>query len=130
MGLTHIGGAPFLVLYFFLTMLIVGTHFGLHSIAGIFYPSSFRSTGAGWASSVAKIGSVAGPMIVGAVLSTRLPVRTLFALFAVFPFVVGVGVLWLGLIQRRMWIAGAARECEELERAARLSEDSLSTLSS
>ena len=41
MGLTNIGGASFLVMYFFLTMLIVGTHFGLHSIAGIFIPAAF-----------------------------------------------------------------------------------------
>ena len=110
MGLSNIGGTPFLVLYFFLTMLIVGTHFGLHSIAGIFYPSAFRSTGAGWASSVAKIGSVAGPVIVGAVLSTQLPVRILFVLFAVFSLIVGVGVFLLGLFQRRLLVSGAAGE--------------------
>lgn len=114
MGLTNIGGASFLVMYFFLTMLIVGTHFGLHSIAGIFYPSSFRSNGAGWASAVAKIGSVAGPVIVGAVLSTRLPVKILFALFAVFPVVVGVGVLFLGLTQRRQVLKGDAAAVPEL----------------
>ena len=118
MGLTNIGGTPFLVLYFFLTMLIVGTHFGLHSIAGIFYPSGFRSTGAGWASSVAKIGSVAGPVIVGAVLSTQMPVRILFVLFAVFSLIVGVGVFLLGLFQRRMLLTGATGESVEPKRPA------------
>lgn len=125
MGLTKIGGTPFLIMYFFLTMLIVGTHFGLHSIAGIFYPSGIRSNGAGWASSVAKIGSVTGPMIVGMALSTRLPVRIMLALFTVFPFVAGVGILLLGLIQRRSLPTGAARECAELGRPARFREDSL-----
>ncbi len=129
MGLAKIGGTPFLVVYFFLTMLIVGTHFGLHSIAGIFYPSCIRSNGAGWASSVAKIGSVAGPVIVGAVLSTRLPVRILFALFAVFPFIVGVGVFLLGLLQRRMLPLGAVRQGDELGRLAIFGEDSLRSLS-
>lgn len=118
LGLTEIGGTPFLVMYFFLTMLIVGTHFGLHSIAGIFYPSCFRSNGAGWASSVAKIGSITGPVIVAAVLSTRLPVRILFALFAVFPFIVGVGVLLLGLIQQRRLPLGAVHKGNERERPA------------
>ena len=117
MGLTHIGGTPFLVMYFFLTMLIVGTHFGLHSIAGIFYPSVFRSSGAGWASSVAKIGSVLGPVIVGVVLSTRLPVRILFTLFAGFSLIVGICVLLLGFIQRRL--------SPSQLRVARLSEDPL-----
>jgi len=109
MGLGSIGGTPFLVMYFFLTMLVVGTHFGLHSIAGIFYPSAFRSNGAGWATSIAKIGSVIGPVIGGVVLSTHLPVRTLFALMAVCPSVVGVGVFLLGLIQRRLLRRDAAQ---------------------
>ncbi len=130
MGLTNIGGTPFLVMYFFLTMLIVGAHFGLHSIAGVFYPSGLRSNGAGWASSVAKVGSVTGPVIVGVVLSTQLPVRILFALFAVFSLIVGVCVFSLGLIQHRLPLTDAAREPARLGRPARLSEDSLTTLSS
>ncbi len=121
MGLGKLSGTPFLVTYFFLTMLIIGTHFGLHSIAGIFYPSVFRASGAGWASSVAKIGSMAGPVIVGMVLSTQLPVRILFALFAIFPLVVGVSVLFLGTIQRRMLRMGAGH---------RVTDDSLAPVSS
>ena len=109
MGLAGIGGTPFLVMYFFLTMFLVGAHFGLHSIAGIFYPSAFRSNGAGWATSIAKIGSVIGPVIGGVVLSTHLPVRILFALLAVCPFVVGVSVFMLGLIQRRLLRRDAAQ---------------------
>jgi MFS transporter, AAHS family, 4-hydroxybenzoate transporter len=130
MGLTTIGGTPFLVMYFFLTMLIVGAHFGLHSIAGIFYPSCFRANGAGWASSVAKIGSITGPVIVASVLSTRLPVRTLFLLFAVFPFIVGVGVFILGLFQQHRLPLGAARKGDERRRLASFGEASLRTLSS
>jgi AAHS family 4-hydroxybenzoate transporter-like MFS transporter len=101
MGLGKIGGLPFLVLYFFSTMFLVGAHFGLHSIAGIFYPSAYRSNGAGWATSIAKIGSVSGPIIGGAVLSTHLPVRVLFALLAVCPLVVGIAIFVLGRLQRR-----------------------------
>lgn len=102
LGLGAIGGMPFLVLYFFFTMFLVGSHFGLHSIAGIFYPSAIRSNGAGWATSVAKIGSVIGPVVGGVILSSRLPVRQLFALLAVCPCVAGAGIFALGLIQRRM----------------------------
>lgn len=116
MGLGRIGGTPFLVMYFFLTTLLVGAHFGLHSIAGTFYPSSLRSNGAGWATSTSKIGSVMGPVIGGAVLSSRLPVRFLFAIFAVFPFVVGVGVFTLGLIQRRSLRTDAAQPKNQARR--------------
>lgn len=127
MGLTNIGGTPFLIMYFILITLIVGTHFGLHSIAGIFYPSAFRSNGAGWASSVAKIGSVIGPVIVGAVLSTRLPVRILFVLFAVFPVIVAAGIVSLGLMQQRLSPTGSARKPGQPGSHANLSEDSLRT---
>jgi len=108
MGLGKIGGFPFLGLYFLMTMFLVGAHFGLHSIAGIFYPSAYRSNGAGWATSIAKIGSIIGPIVGGAILSTHLPVRLLFALLAVCPFVVGVAILILGLLQRRYGPASIA----------------------
>ena len=37
---------------------LIGEHFGMHSVCGIFYPSAYRATGASWATSVAKIGSI------------------------------------------------------------------------
>jgi AAHS family 4-hydroxybenzoate transporter-like MFS transporter len=110
MGLGQFGGMIFLVMYFFFTMLLVGAHFGMHSIAGIFYPSAFRSNGAGWATSVAKIGSVIGPIIGGHLLATHMPVRKLFAVLAAFPVVVAGCVFYLGLIQRRMAREGATAE--------------------
>ncbi|MGH9715346.1 MAG: MFS transporter [Candidatus Acidiferrales bacterium] len=102
MGLGKFGGMTFLVMYFFMTMLLVGAHFGVQSIAGIFYPSSYRSNGTGWATSVAKFGSVLGPIVGGHLLATRMPVRMLFAVLAVCPVVVGAGAFFLGLIQRRL----------------------------
>lgn len=116
MGFSGTGGVSFLVMYFFATFLLVGAHTGLHSIAGIFYPSSYRSNGAGWATSIAKIGSILGPMIGGLLLTTALPVRMLFAALAVCPLVVGASVFGLGRVQRRLrakeksgrWAAAAA----------------------
>ncbi len=66
---------------------LIGGHFGMHSICGLFYPSSYRANGAAWATSIAKIGSVAGPMVGGWVLSTNLPVRHIFAVLAICPAV-------------------------------------------
>ena len=40
-------------------------------------------SGAGWATSVAKIGSIAGPFLAGLILSTHLPVRNIFAIVAI-----------------------------------------------
>jgi AAHS family 4-hydroxybenzoate transporter-like MFS transporter len=49
--------------------LLIGGHFGMHSICGIFYPSAYRANAAGWATSVAKIGSIMGPLVGGWVLA-------------------------------------------------------------
>jgi MFS transporter, AAHS family, 4-hydroxybenzoate transporter len=102
MGLSGVAGSAFLVLYFFSTMLQVGAHYGITSIAGIFYPSAYRSNGAGWASSIAKIGSVIGPFAGGVALSSGLPVKLVFAPLAICPFVVAVAVVFIGLFEPRL----------------------------
>jgi AAHS family 4-hydroxybenzoate transporter-like MFS transporter len=57
---------------------VAGTQAGLNAVASIVYPTSFRSKGTGTAIGVAKIGSISGPMIGGALLANHLPVRELF----------------------------------------------------
>jgi AAHS family 4-hydroxybenzoate transporter-like MFS transporter len=81
---------------------LIGGHFGMHSICGIFYPSAYRANGAGWATSIAKIGSVAGPILGGIVLSTTLPVRDIFAVLAVCPAVMAVCIYIVGRMHRRI----------------------------
>lgn len=86
--------------------MISGTHFGMHSIAGIFYPSAIRGNGAGWATSVAKVGSVFAPLLGGYLLSTNLPPRHLFVLLSVAPLLSAISLFLLGRIHARV---GAAR---------------------
>ncbi len=74
----------------------------MQSIAGIFYPSAYRANGAGWAGSIAKIGSIAAPLIGAQVLSTSLPVKNTYALLAICPAVFGLCILLIGLIDRRL----------------------------
>ena len=102
MGLLRMSGSAFLVLSFFSTMFIVGTHFGLHSIAGIFYPSAYRANGAGWATSVAKVGSMIGPLIGGVVMSSVLPVKDTYIFLATCPLIVGITIFIVGRIQNRI----------------------------
>jgi AAHS family 4-hydroxybenzoate transporter-like MFS transporter len=113
MGFSGIGGRGFLVLYFFGTMCIVGAHYGLMSIAGIFYPSAYRSNGTGWTSSVGKIGSIVGPMLGGVALSSRMPVKLVFAMLAVCPFVVAACVLIIGRLQKRLALTEGAQRWTE-----------------
>lgn len=81
---------------------LIGGHFGMHSICGLFYPSSWRANGTSWATSIAKIGSVAGPMVGGWVLSTSLPVRHIFAALAVCPAVFAVCIYFVGRMHSKM----------------------------
>jgi len=101
-GFSDFGGTSFLVASAFITLFLIGGHFGLHSIAGIFYPSVFRANGTGWATSVAKIGSIAGPYIAGLILATSLPVRQIFAVLAICPAVFVVCIVIIGIMHRRI----------------------------
>lgn len=92
----------FLALIACIGFFMVGGQFGVISICGIFYPSAYRANGAGWASSVAKVGSVMGPLVGGWVLSTSLPVRNIFAVLAVCPAVMAVCIYAVGRMHSRM----------------------------
>jgi MFS transporter, AAHS family, 4-hydroxybenzoate transporter len=96
------GFSLFFTLSFLATLFLIGGHFGLHSIAGIFYPSAYRSNGAGWATSVAKIGSIAGPWIGGFILASSLPRQQIFAVMAICPAVFVICILVVGLLHSRL----------------------------
>ncbi len=101
-GLTYIGHTPFIFLNLLISGFLIGGHFGMHSICGLFYPSSYRANGAGWATSIAKIGSISGPIVGGWVLGTSLPVRNIFAVLAVCPAVFAVCIYLVGRRHSRM----------------------------
>lgn len=100
-GLADTGYWAFLIINFFVNVLMGGAHYGMHSISGIFYPSAHRANGAGWATSVAKVGSIAGPLIGGFILATQFPVKHIFALLAVSPAVLALAIIGLEWFRRR-----------------------------
>jgi AAHS family 4-hydroxybenzoate transporter-like MFS transporter len=101
-GFADVGHAGFLVLIGLIAFALVGGHLGMNSIAGIFYPSMLRSTGAGWATAVGKIGSIAGPLLGGLILSTNLPTQNIFAVMAVCPALMLTCLLVIGRLHRDM----------------------------
>jgi MFS transporter, AAHS family, 4-hydroxybenzoate transporter len=103
----------FLVLIACIGFFLVGGQFGVISICGIFYPSAYRANGAGWASSVAKIGSVMGPLVGGWVLSTSLPVRNIFAVLAICPAIFATCIYLVGRMHSRMLGREALVELEQ-----------------
>lgn len=78
--------------------LISGGHFGILSIAGVFYPSVIRANGAGWATSIAKIGAIVGPMIAGILLAEGVEPIHLFALVAICPMILAACAIGIGLV--------------------------------
>lgn len=77
---------------------VVGINFAMNAAMGVIYPTSVRSTGAGWAQAVGRIGSVGGPVLGGVLLSLHLALPQLFyapALALVVGAVACVVLLWL-----------------------------------
>ena len=101
-GFFSFDAAQFFLYMFVVGFAVVGGHTGLHSIAGLFYPSAYRANGAGWAISIAKIGSIAGPWIGGILLGAHLPLRQIFLFAAIPPLVFLVCIVPLGLQHRRL----------------------------
>lgn len=101
-GLTDMPPTLFLGMLIASITLLGGAHIGLYAISGFFYPSAIRSSGAGWATSIAKTGGILSPIIGGILLSSDLPLSRLFAILAVCPFVVASSLIGIGIIERRL----------------------------
>ena len=52
---------------------------GLNVLAASFYPTPIRSTGAGWALGVGRVGSIIGPLIGGLMVSWQWGLQRIFA---------------------------------------------------
>lgn len=99
-GLAPIPADVFLWLWLFSTSFVGGAHFGILSIAGVYYPSAIRANGAGWATSIAKIGGIAAPLIGGYLLSSGLPIVRSFAVLAICPAILAACAFGIGLVIR------------------------------
>lgn len=96
MGGTTTSHTQFALLSLASMTLVGGAHFGMHSIAGMFYPSAIRANGGGWATSIAKVGSIGAPLIAGYLLAAGLPPRESFMLLAFAPALTAITLLLLG----------------------------------
>ncbi|TIX51479.1 MFS transporter [Alteraurantiacibacter aquimixticola] len=100
-GLAAMGQDAFLILSVVAISLVSGAHFGILSIAGVYYPSAIRANGGGWATSVAKVGGIAGPIVGGYILASGLPVVRSFAILAACPAILVLCAIGIGVIVRR-----------------------------
>jgi len=105
-GLVPMPDTVFIIASVAATSFIGGAHFGILSIAGVFYASSIRANGAGWATSIAKVGGIAGPIIGAYVLASGLPIVRSFAILAICPALLALCAIGIGMIVKRRKAAG------------------------
>ncbi|MET0361055.1 MAG: MFS transporter [Sphingobium sp.] len=60
-----------------------GGQLTIGSLAVAFYPSDIRATGLGWAGGIGRLGSIAGPLILGVMIGQGLSTPTILGLLAV-----------------------------------------------
>jgi AAHS family 4-hydroxybenzoate transporter-like MFS transporter len=66
------------------------------ALAAIYYPSSLRSTGVGWALGIGRLGGIAGPLIVGVMYSAHWTPAEVFRVAALPVLVAGCAVFMMG----------------------------------
>lgn len=76
---------------------------GINSLSGLVYPPTIRSTGAGWASAVGRIGTIVGPLVGGILLALGFRARGIFVAAAVPVFGAMLLMAILGRLRRR-WL--------------------------
>ena len=99
-GFTHVTPTAFMAMTALVYLLLGGSHYGIQSILGVYYPTAERARGAGWGASIGKIGSVAAPLLGTWLLAYHVS-RSPFMILAVFPAVFAVAVVAIGMIARR-----------------------------
>jgi AAHS family 4-hydroxybenzoate transporter-like MFS transporter len=82
---------------------VLGGQIGLNALAGTIYPTYMRAMGAGWGLGIGRVGSLAGPILGGYLLSMGIPRPTLLLLDAI-PF------FFCALALYAMYIAKRARD--------------------
>jgi AAHS family 4-hydroxybenzoate transporter-like MFS transporter len=86
---------------FFAGLFVVGGQSALNAMSGMFYPSHIRSTGAGWALGIGRLGAAAGPIVGSALAALHMDIRMLYYVEAVPFFLMGAAVFGIGLTRRR-----------------------------
>ena len=66
------------------------------ALAAIYYPTSIRSTGVGWALGIGRLGGIAGPLLIGALLAYHLSPQHILYVAAIPMLLAGLLILLLG----------------------------------
>ncbi|MGB9364575.1 MAG: MFS transporter [Xanthobacteraceae bacterium] len=92
----------FLVAMFAMGMLTGGAFNGVHSVAGLYYPSEIRAKAIGCAIFSSRLGSIFGPALGGYLLGMQLLLSDLYAVMTVPLLIFAVSIFSLGILHRAM----------------------------
>jgi AAHS family 4-hydroxybenzoate transporter-like MFS transporter len=84
------------------------THSSLNGTVGLFYPTSIRSNGVGWASGLGRISSMIGPVVVGNLLAWQLPLQDVLYIVAAPYLLLVLACIGLGRLYQKKFAPGAA----------------------
>jgi AAHS family 4-hydroxybenzoate transporter-like MFS transporter len=90
-------------------MCLLGGQIGLNALAGTIYPTFVRSTGAGWALGIGRIGSILGPVVGGVLIGMKLSMPALFVCAAIPAACCAVAVF---ILRKAAFARESARERE------------------
>jgi len=76
---------------------VLGGQTALNAVSGIVYPTEMRGTGAGWALGIGRIGSMAGPIVGGILITKGFSRLSLFSWSSLPLFFAGLAMLVLSL---------------------------------
>jgi AAHS family 4-hydroxybenzoate transporter-like MFS transporter len=119
-GSAHITDAVLMVAVFFIGIGMLGGQVGLNAMSGTIYPTYIRSSGAGWAFGVGRVGSILGPVIGGVLIGWGQPPSLLF-IYAAIPFLCCAAATYLLGRVPEARRAQQARPAEESRVASELS---------
>ena len=77
-----------------------GSQAGINSLSGLAYPPVIRSTGAGWALGMGRIGTIIGPLLGGLLIALGSTSRMMFAAAAIPAFFATLLMAGLGRLRR------------------------------
>jgi AAHS family 4-hydroxybenzoate transporter-like MFS transporter len=86
---------------FLLGIAVQGAQAGLNVLAAMYYPTTIRSTGIGWALGVGRVGSIVGPLIGGAMLAMQWRPQQIFQAGAIPALLAAAAVIVSAWVPRR-----------------------------
>jgi MFS transporter, AAHS family, 4-hydroxybenzoate transporter len=93
MGYTGPAFWPIMVMIFLSGFFIIGVQLSLNAFITASYPTAIRGTGVGWSQLVGRSGSLAGPLVGGALVSQGISAAAMFQVSAVAPLLACVALL-------------------------------------